>query len=164
MATPLAPEKPTLDTFGAPYENFDAVVDSETEMDATFMNRMAAQLAMISMTAPIAWVRCTVSGVTLTVADHSANWGDTSAIKPTVNRDSAGVYNVSWAETYSDLQDTPETHTVNIRAAQVSVEHGGSGDRYAEYTIDYPYQVYVYTNNRADGAYADVDAFTLTVW
>jgi hypothetical protein len=119
MATPLAPETPSLDTFGAPYEDADSTVDPETEMAAEYMNRLVAQVAMLSHTAPKAWARFTISGSTATCVAHNAVWGDTNAVKPTATRVMVGQWGVAWAASYDDLQSTPESHSVSIGACHV---------------------------------------------
>ena len=164
MPTALAPDKPTIDTFGGVKADFDSVVDSATELSATDWNRMSAQVAMLSMTAPIAWVRCTVSGGAITITDHSAVWGDSSGVIPTASYDAAGTYKILWATTYSDLQATPETHTVAIRAVQVSISDTSALERVHGYEITGASEVYVYVANRATGLVADIEGFTLTVW
>jgi hypothetical protein len=164
MTTPLAPDKPTIDTFGAPYSDPDAVVDPETEMASEYMNRLIAQVSMLSMTAPIAWVRCAVDIGTVTVTDHSAVWGDTSAVKPTVAYTGTGDYLVTWAAAYDDLQATPESHTTSIRSAQLTLSNGGAGDTFGECDVASANTVRVRCFDAPSGAAADPLRFFLAVW
>lgn len=161
MSTPLAPEIPSLDTFGGTFVNADAVVDPTTECDASFFNRLLAQVVMLSHTAPKAWVSCTVSGGTVTIVDHDAVWGNTSAVKPTVARTGAGIFTVTWASSYSDLQSTPETHSLSIRACDA----GGYAATpvFFNYTITGTTQVTVLSLDAA-GSSADPDEFTVRIW
>lgn len=120
MTTPLAPSKPTLDTFGAPYVNANAPDNPTTDFAEQALNRMIAQLVMLGFPAAIAWARCTIAGGVITLADHSAVWGDTTPVKPTAVRTSAGLYAVTWAATNLDMQTVPESHALSIRNASVS--------------------------------------------
>lgn len=116
MTTPLLPDTAGVSTFGGnEFADEDAVVDPETEVSATYLNRMTSQLAASAYTQPRAWVRVTVSGTTPTVAAHSAVWGDSPSVEPVPNRTGAGVYTLTWPTSVDDLQATPESHSVNIR-------------------------------------------------
>lgn len=116
MTTPLLPDTATVDTFGGVFANEDGVVDPTTEVDASYINRLITQAVMASYTQPRAWARCTVSGGVITLAAHGAVWGDTAPVAPTAARTSAGLYTLTWATSYDDLQDTPESHSTNVRA------------------------------------------------
>lgn len=126
MTTPLLPDTASADTFGGTFANEDAVVDPETEVDASYFNRMIVQLVMGSYTATRARARCTVSGGVVTLAEHSAVWGDTAPVAPTAARTSAGLFTLTWAATYDDLQATPEAHSVNIRFPEASAYKSGA--------------------------------------
>jgi hypothetical protein len=162
MTTPVLPDVADLNTFGGTFVNADAVIDPTTDMDATFQNRLTAQAAMLSHTAPRAWCRCTVTAGVIARADHDAVWGSTSAVAPTVARSGTGVYTVTWASSYDDLQSTPEAHTTALRGASVTgylastaviVNGYLSGSRVA--TV---------TSYNAAGVAADVDQFLVVVW
>lgn len=121
MTTPVLPDTADLSTFGGTFVNVAPVVDPTTDMDATYQNRINAQLAMLSHTAVRAWARVTISGTTPTVADHDAVWGGTPAVAPSVTRDAPGQYTVTWASSYDDLQSTAESHSVLFRTSLVNV-------------------------------------------
>jgi len=162
MTTPLLPDVPDLDTFGGTFVNAQAVVDPTTDMDAAFQNRLTAQLVMLSHTAPRAMARVTVAATVATLADHEAVWGNTGAVAPVVVRASIGVFTVTWASSYNDLQAAPEAHTTGLRFVQATGYLSGaaifvngylSGARVARVTV-----------YDATGTPADPDEFTVTVW
>jgi hypothetical protein len=128
MTTPLLPEVADLDTFGGVFVDADPVVDPETDMAASYQNRINAQLAAASHTQPRAWARCTISGGVITLADHDAVWGSGAGVAPTAVYSATGVYTVTWAAAYDDLQDTPEEHAVSLRAA-VATGYAGTSAR-----------------------------------
>lgn len=161
MTTPLAPETPDADTFGGVFDNADAVVDPETELDASYFNRLLAQVVMLSHTAARAWARVT-AGAAPVVADHDAVWGTGASVAPTVVRSAVGVYTVSWASAYDDLQATPESHSVSLRACQGGVAHAGAARIHNESLASA--NTATIRCYDAAGAAADVDEFTLWVW
>jgi hypothetical protein len=122
-------------------------VDPETEMAAANMNRLVAQVTMLSHTFAKAWVYCTISGLTISVTDHDAVWGNTDAVKPTATRLGNGHFEVAWATAYNDLQDDPESHSVSIRACLVSVSNAGGANLLSDWVITGANTVEVYTKN-----------------
>lgn len=136
MTTPLLPDTAGVSTFGGnEYADEDAVVDPETEVSATYFNRITSQLAASSYTAIRAWCRVTVSGTTPTVAAHGAVWGDTPAVAPVAARTGAGVYTLTWPASVDDLQATPESHSTNIRCVLgYSVNAAAASDARWAYT------------------------------
>ncbi len=116
MATPVLPEIASPSTFGGnAHVDPDPVIDDESEVASIYFDRLVTQAAMASITQARAWARVTVSAGVATVADHGAVWGNTDAVKPVANRSAAGVFTVTWATAYDDLQAVPESHSVNIR-------------------------------------------------
>lgn len=162
MATPLLPETADPTTFGGPFENHAPVVDPVTDMDAAYQNRLNTEVAMLSHTAPRAWVRCTVSGGAVTVADHEAVWGNGEALEPTATYVSTGKYTVEWAASYDDLQATPESHATSLRCCQVSA-YKASASRIVNGRLSDAVTAEVTTYD-ATGSAAEVDQFTVTVW
>lgn len=161
MTTPVLPEVADLDTFGGSFEDADAVVDPQTELSAAYFNRLVAQVAMLSHTAPRAWARCTVSGGVITLADHDAVWGAGAGVAPTPNRSGAGVYTVTWAASYDDLQATPESHNVSFRAAKASGD--GAAARIVQGSLSSANVASVKSFDAA-GAPVDVTEFVVMVW
>ena len=162
MTTPLLPDVADLDTVGGTFVNADAVIDPTTDMDAAFQNRLTAQVAMLSHTAPRAMCRCTVFGGVITRADHDAVWGSTSAVAPTVARSGAGVYTITWAASYDDLQSTPEAHTTALRFALVTA-YGPITPAIANAYLSTSRVVTVNVYD-VTGAAIDIPQFTVVVW
>jgi len=160
MTTPILPEVASVSTFGGPFSNKDSVVDPETECDASFFNLLLVQLTMAGYTVPRAWARCTIAAAAITLADHSAVWGDTTGVKPTVARTSAGLYTVTWASTYDDLQATPETHSFAIRAVLAS---GANGTTAAIVNATFSGNVVTVRGFDAAGVAAELTEFTVEV-
>lgn len=165
MATPLAPEKPSCDTFGGTFSDASSVVDPSTELAASYFNNLVAQLVAVSMTAPIAWARVTISGGTETLADHSAVWGDTAGVAPTPSKTATGDYTLTWASSYNDLRESPETpesHAVSIRCVQVSAQAASGislSPRYVHTANTVRVRFYDKTDTLTDPA-----EFCVTVW
>jgi hypothetical protein len=162
MTTAIAPDQPSLDTFGGPYKNADGVVDPETDLAAEAFNRLLAQVVMLSRTAAKAHVRVLISGGVGTIEWHSAVWGDSSGVIPELTRTGTGVYLLEWSSTYPDLQAVPEVHAVAFRGAQVSAEVSGAGRRIPSYELA-DHQVVVRFSNDA-GTAADPDGFTVSLF
>jgi len=117
MTTPLLPDTAGASTFGGnEFVDEDAVVDAETEVSATYFNRMTSQLAAMSYTQPRAWCYVTVAANVPTLVAHGAVWGDAPAVAPVVAWVSAGIFTVTWPTAVDDLQATAESHSTNIRA------------------------------------------------
>lgn len=159
----LLPNVASVDTFGGPKENLHPVVDPRTDNDADDWTRLITQAAMASYTQPRGWVRCTVSGGVITLADHSAVWGDTVAVAPLPVRSGAGAYTVTWAASYNDLQEDPESNAVNIRACTVSGYESSPAARIiqAEKTAANVVTVKAFD---AAGSAADVTSFTVFIY
>lgn len=126
MADAILPDVSSHATFGGEKRNVRPIRVPDAEVDADEFNALVGSVVGASHTACRAWARVTISGGTATLADHDAVWGSTDAVKPTVARASAGRFTVTWATSYDDLRDTPDTHTTNIRAADVSAYHASS--------------------------------------
>jgi hypothetical protein len=160
MTTPLAPDTPDASTFGGPYRDFDNIEDPETDVGSDALNKLITQVVQLSHTAPRAWVRV-AAGAAPTLTDHDAVWGNTAGVAPTLARTGTGVYTVTWAATYNDLQATPESHAVNFRAALPAPKSASA--RFLHYDLTSSRVVTVKSFDAA-GSPADVDEFTLTVW
>lgn len=127
MTTPLLPETAGVSTFGGnDHTDVDPVVDDASEYSSTYLDRLVTQVAMSAYTQPRAFCRVTVSGAAATRADHSAVWGDTSGVAPTVAYVGTGIFTVTWATSYDDIQATPESHSVSIRFPEVSAYNGAT--------------------------------------
>lgn len=165
MSVPIAPGIPSPSTFGPPAQNFGAIEDPSTQLDATAYNNVRAQLAMISCVSPIAMIAIQYQGGVVTVLRHSAVWGDASGVAPTAVRNSTGSFTFQWATSYNDLRDdgTAESHAVNIRGVIVTPGVGGATKLTACYDLFSSRQVDVKIFNDA-GALADPSYLTLVCW
>lgn len=165
MSDPVAPAIPSTATFGPPLVNFGAIEDPSTQLDATALNNMRAQLAMISQTAAIAMAAILYSGGTISVLRHSAVWGDTSGVEPLITRNSAGSFTFQWDASYYDLRDdgTSVEQAVSIRGAIVSAGVTGSTKLSACYILDNARTVSVNVFDDA-GTLTDPNNLTLVVW
>lgn len=115
---PVLPDKSSLDEFGGARTNAHPIDDPTTDVGAEHLNPIMANVAMLTHTAPRAWVLFTgatyTSGtVSVVPDDHDAVWGSSTAVRPTVGETSAGVYVVTWSTT--QLDELAESHTLNIR-------------------------------------------------
>ena len=103
--------------YGLPLKDFDFVADPETDLSATFYENMAVDVAALSFTAPRAIAQVDSSGA---LVGHSAMWGNTDQVKPTVTYVSEGRYTITWASSYTDLNPTPDrrvTRPIQFRFA-----------------------------------------------
>lgn len=162
MTTPLLPDTAGVATFGGnDHFNEDVVVNPNAEQSATDWDRMVTQTAMAAFTQCRAWVRCTVSAGVVTLASHGATWGNANAVAPTVVRTSAGFYKVTWAAAYNDLQATPESHGVNVRAITGSSAERGATPIFHNEVIISPVEVWIYTADQS-GAAIDCTSFSFS--
>lgn len=164
-ATAIAPEVPSIDTFGGNFRDYDAIVDPQTEMGAVCQNRLAVEVVAHAHTKSIAWARVTVAAGVATLAAHSAVWGATGAVAPTVTRLAAGQVKVEWAAQYNDLRTDPndpaEAHPVNIQAAFAS-GYAAAGARIVNAQRVSAVRVDVWSYDAA-GLAADLDSFSVEV-
>lgn len=99
LPTPL---DPTAD-FGLPKDNYRFVVNPRTEVDFAEYERLCTTVAQLSHTVPKALLRC---DDTAGVQDYASVWGDTVSVRPTVVRTGTGIYTITWAASYADLNPT----------------------------------------------------------
>lgn len=101
----MLPDVTAPETYGLPKADYDAVVDPTKELAAAEYEALAVDVAGMSYVLPKAWA--SILGTTPpTVAAHGAVWGNTEAVKPTVSRTSEGIFVVTWAASYYDLNPT----------------------------------------------------------
>ena len=160
MTTPLLPDTATVATFGGnDHFDEDAVVNPEAEQAAADWDRTVTQVTQVGYTADRAWVYCIISGGVITLTAHGAVWGDSGAVAPAVVRTSAGLYTITWASAYNDLQAVPESHAVSVRCITGIVGHNGATAAIVNAEIISPTVVWVRSYDAA-GAAADVRAFS----
>lgn len=164
-----------IDDYGGPMTNYEDVVDPVTDEDAAFRNTCVSDVAMMSNTSCQAMVSFVgVNGANptdpLTGHIHVATWGGGNGVKPTVERSSEGV----WDLTFPTAVDTPLTDEDELlgggeqedvlfyRAmAQVHCSDGTLRHAAAEVTGANTVRVRGWT---AAGALDDLVDQTITVW
>lgn len=108
--------------YGLPKRNYKEVVDPTTEFDQSQIEALCVDVAALTQTACRAWVIVDTDG---TLLAHSAVWGSTNAVAPTVTRNSAGNYTVQWAAGYYDLNPTVDRRVFrapNIQLTKVGLQ------------------------------------------
>lgn len=162
--TPIAPDVPAPSTFGPPLRNFDTIEDPETDMDASAWNLLRTQVAAMALTSPKALVTFSISGGTVTVLHHASQWGSDAGSAPSVVRDDAGVYDITWLDEYSDIRDDggAELHAFAVRSVHVTCDLGATARRWEyERTASATVRVTVYD---PDDITDDADEVTVVVW
>ncbi len=168
------PDVDSLATYGGPLSDYSPVVDPTTDESAVFRNKYTANVAMMTQTA----VRAIRSFIAQTGADpidpvigfvHAAVWGAGPALKPAVERQSTGIWLVTWPETVqSELSPALPSqggglmHSVNLRRAKAEVELAGA-TKY-EATARVLAANVVEVRGWLAGALDDLDGKLVTVW
>ena len=130
-------------------------------MDASYQNLLNAQVAMLSHTAPRAWVRCTVSGG-VTVADHDAVGATRRASSPRPPTSGRGTTRSNGQR----LTTTCKTRRRATRSACGVLMRAGSGSSAARIVNSRLSDAVTaeVTAYDAAGSAAELDQFTVTVW
>jgi len=94
--------------FGLPKSNYKPIADPTKEVDFAEYERLAIAVAGLSYSCPKAWVKISAAAATAgaMLIDHSAMWGDSSSVKPTIARASTGSFTITWSAAYADLNPT----------------------------------------------------------
>jgi hypothetical protein len=118
------PDRDDLATFGGAFSNAHDVVDPTTDMDASYHNKLASDVAMMTRTAIRALARFVTNGTNApndaSGLVHMALWGASVSVKPVVARTGVGVYTVTWPTTVAD--ELSVTHTVSLAAGWIGIE------------------------------------------
>lgn len=165
------PSVDTLSTYGGALEDYSEVVDPTTDESAAWRNKYAANVAMMTHTAPRA-IRSflgTTGGATA-IADpssgfvHDAVWGDTASVKPSVTHVSTGTYDAIWASSVDD--ELAVAHTVSFQRAWANVESSDGVLRVASAKVTAAQKVRIYTYQSAAGlvALSDLPNEVITVF
>lgn len=155
------PAKDSFSTYGGFKFDFIAVVDPTTDRSADEMNAALASLSMLTRTPVKAMVQFDGYAGTPTVAFHEAIWGNTSDLKPTVTRNSAGNYTITWPSTVIDPLNV--TQTVILKSGWANVE-AGAGAFFVGVTIVGNNSATLITRN-SGGSAADIGAsYKVTVY
>lgn len=114
------PTRPSLTTFGPKRQDRTPVRTPVFDIGAQFVNYVRWMLAGLGASAPRAWVMATYSGgISITAQGNS--WHGAA---PTISRTSAGLYVITYAETYADADDA--LVTPNLLGALVSPMAGAN--------------------------------------
>lgn len=139
--------------FELPYEDFSFQVDPETDVPASVIEKFGVELSAISQTIGRVLVHVDADA-SPSIVSHRAVWGNTSAVAPTLTRNGAGDYTLTWAASYEDLNPTAakrETHSVNFQFAGATLCAAGF-----IHTVWTANTIRVYTVN-IGGVAADID-------
>jgi len=137
----------TSQSYGAPFQNEEAVVDPVSEVDAVFYNRKACDTAQLTVATGFTWF----SFVTATDAapftvpagnvQVSGVWGNGSPAKPTVSKTAPGVYTLTWATEFDDelvgvenMESVAETQSVAFTFAS-GLNNAGASNGYARVSL-----------------------------
>ncbi len=120
------PDTDSMDTFGGVLVNYGDVEDPTTDEDAAYRNKYVADTAMMTVTAPRAFV--TFVGSNSSPGDpsgfvHGAMWGSGPDVKPVVTIASPAEYLITYPATVIDPLDVE--HTLNFRRAYAQIESSG---------------------------------------
>ena len=154
-------DDPTVD-FELPYEDYSYQADPETDVKAAVVERICVDLSGVSQTIARAAVQVDADGAGgESIIAHRAVWGNTVAVKPTLTRNGAGDYTITWAASYDDLNPTPAkrvTSNVNFQLAGGTINQAIAGCIAVVITAANVLRVYTYTHA---GVAADYD---FTAW
>lgn len=100
----------TIASYGGAYVDLKVVEDPTSQISAANFNRLAEDVAQLTITGIRAAVRfpLVASGAS-TVSSAWSNWGAGSGIYPTVARTGTGVYTVTYSATQTDGLAESET-------------------------------------------------------
>lgn len=153
--------------YGLPKQNHKPVVNPEYDLDASEYERLAVDVAAMTLTAAKALVVVSAAASTSATTGtmlrwHNARWGGTDAVKPTIARTATGAYTITWSTSQEDLNPTADrvsTSAVSFSCAQCTPQ----GSTPAMVVVSCASNVvYVKTFNAASAA-TDVD-FMLSVY
>lgn len=122
-----APDIDDFSTYGGAKQNYAPVEDPTTDRDAADINKALCTVAALTQTATRCWARmvCAATTAGLALATSNSNdglWPNIFANKPTLVRNGTGDFTLTWPATV--LDENGDTHSLNFRAASVSLESG----------------------------------------
>jgi hypothetical protein len=152
------PDEVTVDDFGAPYVDFDPVVDPKKELPAEQYNTLVANVVALTNVMPLFWISVDSSG-----AYVAGGWSLTSAAASalTPSKTGTGTYVVAFPSEQTKHPTDPETASIGISMWGLVTPLSASA-RISTGYFDGANEYYVYTFNAA-GVAAD-SAFLLTVY
>jgi hypothetical protein len=108
MSAPyVLPDAVTTAQLGAPYEDYDSVIDTETDLPSASLNTLIGNVAALCSVCPKAIVA--INTALGTVLDYRSIWGNTVAARPTVAINGIGDVSLTWAATYATLHPSDTT-------------------------------------------------------
>lgn len=166
------PDDDTLATYGGPMQNYPIdVVDPTTDEDASYRNKYAANVAMmtrVSWRAIRSFLGMTAGATALadpsTGFVHNALWGSNAADKPVGTRIATGTTDLIWPATVSD--ELNESHTLAFKRAIAHVESsdGTWYDAKAKVTGVRTVRVYTYKVIASAITLSDLADQVITTW
>src|SRR5271169_4903419 len=114
---PLLPESSSFDDFGGAKINYSDPVDDTTDRDASEVNGVFCDVAMMSRAAVRGWLRMTLSASTPTLASTTSwntTWKGSTSTPPVLARSTTGVFTITFPTTVND--ENGDSHTVNIQS------------------------------------------------
>jgi hypothetical protein len=153
---PPLPSIDSLAAYGGEMRNYSDPVDPTTDEDASYRNKYAANVAMMTHTVTRAFRSFlgSTAGATA-IADpssgsiHDAVWGDSAAVKPSATSIPSGTYDIIWPATVNDELGT--SHTLSLRRAWANVESSDGTKRDADAKVTGARTVRVYTYESVAG-------------
>ena len=145
--------------YGLPFSDADpnGVVNSETEQPALLYEAHAVDSAAATMTVP----RAIAFVVTYALYDHTAVWGESASVAPTLTHVGTGIYRLTWsAAGYPDLNPTPSrrvTRVPNFRFAHAQLIHTTGNPSVCTRVLWTSNTVEVWFNETAAGTAKDCD-------
>lgn len=145
------PSRDQLSDYGGALANYPiGVVDPTTDEDASYRNKYAANVAMMTHMIPRAMRSFlgTTGGATF-ISDpssgfvHDAVWGDSAAVKPQATYIATGQLDVIWPATVQD--ELGEQHTLSLQRAWAEIESSDTTFRAATAKVTGARTVRIYT-------------------
>ncbi len=125
---PTLPETADVAELGGILQNYGAVEDPTTDLDAGADNKNRANTAAMTHTATRAMRRFVGHATTptdpLSGFVHDSVWGKAPAVKPTVTRAGTGIYLVTFPLSVQD--ELGVFHDTNLQVAKAWVEFTGT--------------------------------------
>lgn len=111
------PEKNDYDSLGGEKTDYSPVADPETDLSAEELNETRCDVAAMTQTAIRAWcsftVTATVPAIGSTEQDYGAVYGRATDYKPSIVRNSAGVYTITFPSSVVDARGNSKS--INIQ-------------------------------------------------
>jgi len=156
------PDKNIYNNLGGELTDYQPAEDPTTDLAAAADDDARSDVAAMTRIIVRAYVVFTVSGSTCTVVDQDSVWGNSLAVLPTIVRNSAGNYTITWPATVMDARGL--SHALNLRRGHGNVEPGANVF-VPQVSIPTPNTALVVTSRSSTEAAADPStAIVVTVW